>query len=235
MDAPCEPGVKILGSTTATASLCRFIPNASNEQIADQQNAILGMLRRLEILGPILWAAYWGDSDLVDCECLWVVERELAELYAYLDAGIASGTGMPELQSSSFGKLSSDSGSVAAMPKASKPGILPTHSSGQKLKPVQRRRKKRKLTDRERAILAVLRNGEVHSTIYCNALELKKIPPRQEWIDEGCPSTYPRAYKIKKWRPRIQDEKYRLSHFLPKKRARGSSETSATRRKRVNL
>lgn len=125
MDAPCEPGVKILGSTTATASLCRFIPNASKEQIADQQNTMLGMLRRLGILGPILWAAYWGDSDLVDCACLWVLKGELAKLYAYLNVGIASETGMPELQSSSFGKLSSDSASGSATSNAREAFIRP--------------------------------------------------------------------------------------------------------------
>ena len=77
------------------------------------------MLRRLGILGPIVWAAYWGDSDLVDCECLWVLKGELAKLYDYLNAGIASETGMPELQSSSFVKLASDSASITVKPKSS--------------------------------------------------------------------------------------------------------------------
>jgi hypothetical protein len=104
MDSTCEPGEMSI-STTSTASLRRFIPDASEEQMADQQNAMLGMLKRRGILGPIVWAAYWGDRDLADCERLWVLEGELAELYAYLNAGIASKTGMPELQSSSFGKL----------------------------------------------------------------------------------------------------------------------------------
>jgi hypothetical protein len=104
MDSTCEPG-KMSISTTSTACLRRFIPDASEEQTADQQNAMLGMLKRRGILGPIVWAAYWGDRDLADCERLWVLEGELAELYAYLNAGIASETGMPELQSSSLGKL----------------------------------------------------------------------------------------------------------------------------------
>lgn len=98
-----------------------------------------------------------------------------------------------------------------------------------------RRRKKRALNIREQQILEVLKKGEVHSTVYCHALELKKIPPRQEWIDQGCPMTYPEAYRIPKWQKRIQDEKYRLSQFLPKKGTHRSSQTSATRRKRVNL
>ena len=119
MDSPCEAGVKISVSTTPTASLCRFILNASKRQIAVQQNLMLGMLRRMGILGPIMWAAYWGNSDLVDCERLWISEGGLAHLYAYLNAGIASETGMPELKSSLFGKLASQSASAAATPKFS--------------------------------------------------------------------------------------------------------------------
>jgi hypothetical protein len=114
MDSPCETGVEILVSITPTASLCRFIPNASKKLITLQQTRMLGMLRRLGILGPIVWAAYWGDIELADCERLWVLEGELAELYAYLNAGIASESGMPELESPSFGKLASDPPSVEA-------------------------------------------------------------------------------------------------------------------------
>jgi lambda repressor-like predicted transcriptional regulator len=125
MDAPCEPGVKISVSTTPTASVCRFVPNASDEQIAEQQNSMLGMLRRLGILGPIVWAAYWGDSDLADCERLWVLEGELAGLYVYLNAGIASGTGMPELQSSSLVKRASYSASGPATSNAREAFIRP--------------------------------------------------------------------------------------------------------------
>jgi hypothetical protein len=83
----------------------------------------------------------------------------------------------------------------------------------------------------------VLKNGKEQNTVYCRALEIEKIPPRPEWIDEGCPATYPEAYKIEKWRKRIHDEKYRLSQFLPKKSkktARHSSATRFSRRKRVN-
>jgi hypothetical protein len=91
---------------------------------------------------------------------------------------------------------------------------------------VRRRRKKQQLTDRERDIVNVLKKGKVTGPVYCKALELKKIPPRQEWIDQGCPITYPAAYKIPRWTTRIQDEKYRLSQFLPKKvtRSRAADE-----------
>ena len=97
-----------------------------------------------------------------------------------------------------------------------------------------RRRKKRKLTDRERNILDVLKKRELHGMVYCHALELKKIPPSQEWITDRFPRTHPEA-KIPKWRHRIQDEKYRLSQFLPKRRTHHYSPTSSTRRARVNF
>lgn len=100
-----------------------------------------------------------------------------------------------------------------------------------------RRRKRRELTEREKGIVGILRaaEGKLRGSVYCWALEKKKIPPHPEWIAHGCPASYPEAYKLKKWTHRIQDEKYRLSQFLPKKRANHSSQTSVTRRKRVNL
>jgi hypothetical protein len=94
-------------------------------------------------------------------------------------------------------------------------------------KPVQRRTRRR-LDRREKRILEVLKKGNVHSHVYCSALEIEKIPPRAGWIDEGCPITYPEAIKVPKWRQRIFDEKYRISQFLPKK-------ITPTRRKRVIL
>jgi hypothetical protein len=145
MDSPCNPGVRILVSTTRTASLSRFVQNASEEQIADQQNAILGMLRRLlGVFGPIVWAAYWGDSDLVDCERLWVHKGELADLYAYLNAGITSGTGMPELKSSLFGKLALDSASLAATPKSSQGNPLKHPRSRKSMRPSRQSKKRAK-------------------------------------------------------------------------------------------
>jgi len=118
-DTPCDRGIRITVSTTQSASLCRFIPNATKEQIAEQQNVMVGMLKRMGVLSPIVWAAYWGESDLMDCECLWVLKGELAKLYDYLNAGIASETGMPELLSTSFVKLPPDSASIVVKPKSS--------------------------------------------------------------------------------------------------------------------
>ena len=106
---------------------------------------MLGMLRRLGILGPIkTWAAYWGDSDLVDCERIWVHKGELAGLYAHLNSGIASGTGMPELESSLWGKLASDSASVVATPKSSQgsPFERLRYRSRKSMRPSRKKRKR---------------------------------------------------------------------------------------------
>ena len=102
----------------------------------------------------------------------------------------------------------------------------------------RQRRKKRNLTKREADILKMLKadtERKLRGLVYCFALEQQKIPPSPEWIVDGCPMTYPEAYKLKKWCHRIQDEKSRLSRFLPKKRTRQKPPTSSTRRGRVNL
>ena len=44
---------------------------------------------------------------------------------------------------------------------------------------------------------------------YCVALDDRRLQPPSQWIEEGCPSTYPQAYLDAKWRQRIQDEKYK--------------------------
>jgi hypothetical protein len=95
----------------------------------------------------------------------------------------------------------------------------PIASSRKSSRPV-RRRKKHRLSTSEEKILEILKKGELRGIVYCHALELENIPPRMEWIKEGCPAAYPEAYKNPKWRKRIQDEKCRLSKFLPKKRTR---------------
>ena len=79
-----------------------------------------------------------------------------------------------------------------------------------------KRRKRRGLNLREKAIIGVLELN-LKGMDYCLALEARKIPPPQDWLDEGCPATYPLAYKKEKFRKRIPDEKYRLSKYLPRK------------------
>lgn len=73
-----------------------FVPSASEDQIASQQNKIL-----LEFWtgGPVVWGAYWPDG----MDCIWVVgipgaEGGLLELYAHLRAEIAPKTGTAKPQ-----------------------------------------------------------------------------------------------------------------------------------------
>jgi len=47
---------------------------------------------------------------------------------------------------------------------------------------------------------------------YCAALGQREIAVPFAWVKEGCPREYSKAYKEPKWRKRIQDEKYRITH-----------------------
>jgi hypothetical protein len=89
-----------------------------------------------------------------------------------------------------------------------------SHAASTREKPKRaRRRKKRILTRRERDILGVIQLGSKGAK-YSRDLESRKISPEPRWIAEGCPATYPEAYKIPKWRQRLQDEKWRLAKLL---------------------
>jgi hypothetical protein len=44
---------------------------------------------------------------------------------------------------------------------------------------------------------------------YCATLDERRVQLPIHWIEEGCPSTYVQAYRVAKWRKRIQDEKSR--------------------------
>lgn len=57
-------------------------------------------------------------------------------------------------------------------------------------------------------IFGAIQSG-LKSLKYCAALDERKIHPPDEWIDDGCPPTYAQAYRVQRWRKRIQDEKFR--------------------------
>jgi hypothetical protein len=44
---------------------------------------------------------------------------------------------------------------------------------------------------------------------YCGLLDKRHLTVPQAWRDLGCPQNYPDAYKDRKWRKRIHDEKHR--------------------------
>jgi hypothetical protein len=53
--------------------------------------------------------------------------------------------------------------------------------------------------------------------LYCQFLHDNKMGPPIDWVSDGCPTSYPEAYKAAKgtpWRQRIQDEKYRAGRKL---------------------
>ena len=44
---------------------------------------------------------------------------------------------------------------------------------------------------------------------YCSALDRRRVQLPGTWKEDGCPDTYTQAYKDKRWRQRIHDEKSR--------------------------
>lgn len=83
---------------------------------------------------------------------------------------------------------------------------------------VQRTKKRLLKGRREKDLVEVLRLN-LKGMAYCKALEEKKVPPPPPWIEEGCPTRYTEAYKIPKYRKRIQDEKHRFSKYLPARKS----------------
>ena len=67
-----------------------------------------------------------------------------------------------------------------------------------------------KLKPREQRIWKVIQQG-VKGPIYCRELHNAKLRPPTAWLEAGCPSTYPEAYRQgDPWTKRIQDEKHRI-------------------------
>jgi hypothetical protein len=65
---------------------------------------------------------------------------------------------------------------------------------------------------RERTIIKIIsEDSTLRGMVYCAALDSRKVPTAPAWRAAGCPMQYVPAYKSKKWRKRIQDEKYRLT------------------------
>jgi hypothetical protein len=46
---------------------------------------------------------------------------------------------------------------------------------------------------------------------YCVAMDDRKAPIPQAWLQQNCPRSYVQAYKLPKWKQRINDEKYRMT------------------------
>jgi hypothetical protein len=66
------------------------------------------------------------------------------------------------------------------------------------------------LSGRETDIWKVIGRGS-RGAAYCRELHNAGLRPRKSWTDDDCPRTYPGAYLDRRWRKRIQDEKYKVS------------------------
>lgn len=67
-----------------------------------------------------------------------------------------------------------------------------------------------KLDDHEAKLWLAIQAGLKGKKYVDQIHELGARPPRP-WINEGCPGTYPEAYKNRYWKKRIADEKKRLA------------------------
>jgi hypothetical protein len=77
----------------------------------------------------------------------------------------------------------------------------------------KRRSHEKNLLDkqREKVIREVSASG-LRGLEYCRAVDHRGVVLPLDWIAEGCPRRYERAYQAgRKWQQRIWDEKYRLS------------------------
>lgn len=69
------------------------------------------------------------------------------------------------------------------------------------------------LTDHEQKIWRVIEQGGelLKGEMYCRELHRANVKTCKAWRADGCPSTYPEAYREgRPWRKRIQDEKCRI-------------------------
>lgn len=77
------------------------------------------------------------------------------------------------------------------------------------------------LSSREKKIWSVIQTG-AKGLQYCRELHNARLKPRRSWKEEGCPSSYPEAYRSSsRWQQRINDEKSKV---------RRKAEASATSR-----
>jgi hypothetical protein len=72
-----------------------------------------------------------------------------------------------------------------------------------------RTRKRSSREERRDAIRFLAIKQGLKGMSYCQFLHEQKIGPPVEWVSDGCPTSYPEAYKKKPWQQKIQDEKYR--------------------------
>jgi len=79
-------------------------------------------------------------------------------------------------------------------------------------RPKKRGRRRDVLLEFRRKIIREVSATGVTGPAYAKALDNQKLLPPQQWIsNEGCPRSYPEAYRLTKWQHRINDEKSKYS------------------------
>jgi hypothetical protein len=96
-----------------------------------------------------------------------------------------------------YGPQAAPSQSLSSSNSTSKP------KATRKVKPPSRSEMKR------RAVIFGAIQAGLKGEKYCSALDGRRVQLPGNWIEDGCPDTYTQAYKDKRWRQRIHDEKSR--------------------------
>jgi len=90
--------------------------------------------------------------------------------------------------------------------------IIESQSTKPRIERIQRPRRPRYISKREKKILEVIKRG-VEGRTYCIVVDNEGVAAPRPWIDDGWPGSYVKAYDSTghiDWKKRIQDEKSRV-------------------------
>ncbi|MGA2358640.1 MAG: hypothetical protein ABSF66_06545 [Terriglobales bacterium] len=91
---------------------------------------------------------------------------------------------------------------VPPMPASTPPTRTTAKQSTRRSKPSEEKRRK---------IIREIDKLRVKGAKYCTECDNRRLPPRPEWLNDGWPGRYSKAYKDPKWRKRIQSDKWRMT------------------------
>jgi len=94
------------------------------------------------------------------------------------------------------------------MTEASGAGVTPVVAAASG-RPSRRRRQEHQCLSKRQKVIRLALRKHLKGMGYCTFLHSHDAKPREDWIRDGCPDSYPKAYHEPKWQERIHGEKYR--------------------------
>ncbi|MFI5089161.1 MAG: hypothetical protein ACHP7P_03785 [Terriglobales bacterium] len=94
--------------------------------------------------------------------------------------------------------------------------LSPAHPSPTPTDKGKRHREPSRLSQYRDAVMFLAIKAGKKAMGYCEFIHGHGIHPGPDWVSDGCPKTYPTAYLDKRWRQRINDEKYRAGVRMEK-------------------